>query len=119
MQSATVAFNRRIALGIGPFQISLRHNARTAMARTDDVDHVEIIVLDQPVQMDIEKVQPRGCAPMTEQARLNVLELERLFQQRIILQVDLPRPKDNLRRANRRSSSEVDRLKADQAESQA
>ena len=90
LQSAAVALDRRISLGIRPFQIGMRHDARTAMARTDDVDHVEIIVLDQPVQMDIEEIQSRRRAPMTEQARLDVLELERRFQQRIVLQVDLP-----------------------------
>ena len=34
------------------------------MTGTDDVDHVQIVVFDQPVEMDVEKVQPRGGAPI-------------------------------------------------------
>ena len=90
MQSAPVTLDRGVSLGIRPFQISVRHDTRTAMAGANDVDHVEVIILDQPVQMDIDEIQSRGRAPMAEQAGLDVLKLERLFQQRIILQVDLP-----------------------------
>ena len=90
MQSVPAALDRRIAFGIGPFQIGLRHDARAAMARTDDVHHVQIVLFDQPVEVDIEKVQSRRRAPMSQQARLDVLELERGFEQRIVLQIDLP-----------------------------
>ena len=90
LQSVAAALDRRIVLGVRPFQIALRHDARPAMAGTDDVHHVEIVLLDQPVEMDIEKVQPRGRAPMPQQTRLDVFEPERGFEQRIVLQIDLP-----------------------------
>ena len=63
MQSVPAALDRRIALGIGPFQIGVRHDARAAMAGTDDVDHVEIVVFDQPVEMECRRpirVNPGG-----------------------------------------------------------
>ena len=90
MQSVAAALDRRIALGIRAFQIGLRHDPRAAMAGTDDVHHVQIVLLDQPVQMDIEKVQPRRRAPMAQQSRLDMLERQRHFEQRIVLQIDLP-----------------------------
>ena len=60
------------------------------MARADDIDHVEVVLLDQPIEVHIEKVQSRRRAPMAEQPRLDVLELERGFEQGIVLQIDLP-----------------------------
>ena len=45
LQSVSAALDRRIALGVGPFEIAVRHQARTAMTGTDDVDHVQIVVL--------------------------------------------------------------------------
>ena len=60
-----------------------------AMARPGDVDHREVVGFDDAVQMHIDEVEARRRAPMAEQARLDVLELERLFQERIVEQVDL------------------------------
>jgi hypothetical protein len=34
------------------------------MTRTNDVHHVQIVLFDQPVEVDIEEVQSRCCAPM-------------------------------------------------------
>ena len=89
LQSVPAAFDRRIVLGVRAFQIAVRHDARTAVARTDDVDHVQIVVLDQPVEVDVEEIQPRRRAPMAEQPRLDMFELEGRFEQRIVLQIDL------------------------------
>ena len=36
------------------------------------------------------KVEPGGGAPMPEQTRFDMFELERGFEQRIVLQIDLP-----------------------------
>ena len=90
VQSGSAAFDRRIALRVGAFQIGMRHQAGTAMPRADDVDHVEVVLLDQPVEVHVEKVQSRRRAPMAQQPRLDMLELERQFEQGIVLQIDLP-----------------------------
>src|ERR1700720_787649 len=79
LQTVPAALDRRVTLGIRSFEIGLRHESRAAMAWTDDVDHVEIVLLDQPVEVDIEKVQSRRRAPMSQQARLDVIEPERDF----------------------------------------
>ena len=70
-------------------QIAVCHDAGTAVTRTDDVDHVQVIVLDEPVEMNVEKVQPSCCSPMPEQARLDVFKPEGDFQQRVVPQIDL------------------------------
>ena len=90
LQSVSAALDSRIALRVGPFEIGVRHQPRTAMTGTDDVDHVQIVLFDQPVQVHIEEIQPGRRAPMPEQTGLDVFEPERGFEQRIVLQIDLP-----------------------------
>ena len=60
------------------------------MPRPDDVNHVQIITLDDPVEVRAKHVEARRRAPVPEQARLDVLTLERLPQERVGEQVDLP-----------------------------
>src|SRR5260370_6493232 len=90
LHSVPAALDIRITLSIGAFQIALRHQPRTAMAGADDIYHVQVKFFDQPVQVDIDEVEPGSGAPMPEQTRLDVFELEWGFEQRIVLQIDLP-----------------------------
>ena len=69
------------------------HDAGTAMTRSNDIDHVQIVVLDQSVEVHIEEIKSRRRSPVTEQARLDVLQRQRCFEQRIVLQIDLPNRK--------------------------
>ena len=59
------------------------------MPEADDIDHVQVIALDDPVKMNAQHVQARRRAPVAEQPRLDVLPLERLPKKRIVEQVDL------------------------------
>ena len=88
-QSFGIARDGRIVLGIGAFQISVGDDAGTAMAGADDVHHVQVMLANQPVQVDIQQVQAGGSAPVTEQARLDIGQRKRRGQQRIVLQVNL------------------------------
>ena len=78
-----------IDLAVGAFEIGVGDQRRAAVARADDVDHVQVILLDDPIEMHAEHVEARRRAPMAEQPRLDVLALERLFQQRIVEQINL------------------------------
>ena len=80
----------RIDLAVGAFEIGMRDQRRPAVPGADDVDHVQVIALDDPIEMHAEHVQARRRAPVAEQPRLDVLALERLLQQRIVEQIDLP-----------------------------
>ena len=89
MQSVPAALEVRIDFGIGAFEIGMRDQPRPAVAGADDVDHVQVVFLDEPVEVHIEEVQSGGGAPMAEQPRLDVAPLERCFEQRIVLEIDL------------------------------
>ena len=60
------------------------------MAGPDDIDHVQIALFDQTVEMDIDEVEPGGSTPMPKQSRFDVFELERGFEQGIVLKINLP-----------------------------
>ena len=69
----------RIELAVRPFQIRVGDQARPAVPGAGDVDHVQVVLLDQPVEMDVDEIQARRGAPVSQQPRLDVLELQRLL----------------------------------------
>src|ERR1700678_3332355 len=80
MQSIPVALDRRIAFGVRPLEIGHRYDARATMTWTDDIHHVQIVLFDQPVEVDIEKVQSWRRTPVAKQSRLDMLKPERGFE---------------------------------------
>ena len=60
------------------------------MTRSGDVDDVEVVLADQPVEVRVDQVEARRRAPMTEETGLHVLRAERFGQQGVVEQVDLP-----------------------------
>ena len=80
----------RVQLAVGALQPGAGHEARPAVAGPGDVDRAQVVARDHAVEVRVDEVQPRRRAPVAEQPRLDVLERERLAQQRVVEQVDLP-----------------------------
>ena len=80
----------RVQLGVGALEVGVGHHARPAVPRPGDVDDVQVLVPDHPVEVHVDHVQPGRGAPVPEQPRLDVLRPQRLGQQRVAQQVDLP-----------------------------
>ena len=59
------------------------------MPGAGDIHHVQVMLVDNAVQMDIDEVQPRRGTPVAEQSWLDVLKTQGNFEQRIIIQIDL------------------------------
>src|SRR5665647_1966569 len=78
-----------IQLAVATLQMSIRHHCRPAVARAGNINHVEIVLVDDAVHVHINKIQTGGGAPVAEQTRLDVRNQERFFQQRIIEKVNL------------------------------
>ena len=78
-----------VELAVRSFEPGVRDQPRTAVSRPGDVNHVETELLDDPVAVDVDEIQPGSRAPVPEQPRLDVLQPQRLFQQRIVEEVDL------------------------------
>ena len=47
------------------------------------------MILDDPVEVNVKEILPRRGAPVAEQARLDVLQLQWLLQERVVHEVDL------------------------------
>ena len=78
-----------VELAVGAFEPGIGDQRRAAVARAGDEDHVQVVRLDHAVQVQVDEVQPGRRAPVAEQPRLDVLDAQRLGQQRIVEQVDL------------------------------
>ena len=76
-------------LAVGALQVRVRDIRRPAVAGAVDEDRVQVALLDRPVQVGVDEVQPRDGAEVAEQPRLHVLGRERLAQERVVEQVDL------------------------------
>ena len=63
----------RIHLAVGALEVGVRDEAGTAVPGAGDVDHVEVVLLDHPVQVDVDEVQPGRGSPVAEEPRLHVL----------------------------------------------
>ena len=60
------------------------------MPRPRHVERLEVVLPDRPVQVCVDEVQPGSRSKVPEQARLDVLRDERLAEQRVVEQEDLP-----------------------------
>ena len=89
LQPGLVLADVRIDLAVRPFQVDVAHQRRAAVAGAGDVDHVEVMLLDDPVQVDVDEVLARRRPPVPQQPRLDVLELQRLAQQGVVVEIDL------------------------------
>src|SRR5262249_43386582 len=71
LQPAFVSADMRIDLRIRPLEISIGHQCRTAMARSADIYHIEIILPDDAVEMDIDEVLTGRSTPVPKQQVLD------------------------------------------------
>ncbi len=80
----------RVELAVGALQVGVRHHPRPAVAGPADVDDVQVLVPDHPVEVRVDQVEAGRGAPVPEQPRLDVLGAQGFGQQRVAEQVDLP-----------------------------
>ena len=63
-------------------KVSVGHDSRAAVPGAGDVNHVEVVFFDDPVQMHVNEILPRGRAPVSHQHSLHIRERQRPLQQR-------------------------------------
>ena len=78
-----------IDLAVAALEIGVGDQRRAPVAGTGDVDHVEIVQSDRPVQMDVDEILPRRRSPMPDHKRFDMREGERLAQHWIRVEVNL------------------------------
>ncbi len=78
-----------INLAVGAFEIGVCHDGRPAVPGTGDVNHVEVVLLDDPVQVRVNEVLAGRGAPVSQQHVLHVRERQWPLQQRVVVKIDL------------------------------
>lgn len=89
LHPAFVLRDFRVRLCVCAFEVSVSDQRRSSMTGAGNKQDIEILLRDDSVEMDINKVQARRCAPMTEQSGLDVFPLQRLSHEGISEQIDL------------------------------
>ena len=64
-----------VNLRVSAFEINRAQHARCAVARASHKDGVKVVLLDEPVQVNVGEAQPGARAPMSQQPVLDVLWL--------------------------------------------
>ena len=78
-----------IDLRIAAIQPVLRHHGVAAVAGAGEVDHVQIVPLDDPVKVRINKVLARAGAPVAYDSLLQIGGGQGTLQQRVVQQIEL------------------------------
>ena len=89
LQPGLVLADVRVDLAVGAFQVGVADQRRAAVPGPGDIEHVQVVFLDHPVQVHVDEVLARGRAPVPDHQRLHVRQRQRPFQQRIVVQVEL------------------------------
>src|SRR5216117_1901018 len=78
-----------IDLAVRALEIGVGHDRRAAVPGAADVNHVEVVFLDDPVQMRVNEVLPGCRAPVSQQPELHIRERQRSLEQRIVVKINL------------------------------
>ena len=76
-------------LGVRSFEPGIRHHSGPAVPGPADVNHVDVMLLNDAVAVDVDEIQAWSGAPMTQQPWLDVVQPQRLREQRVVIEVDL------------------------------
>ena len=79
----------RVHLAVGAFEVGVGDQAGSAVPGSGDVQHVQVVLLDHPVQVDVDEVEAGGGPPVAQEARLDVLLGQGLLEQRVVVEIDL------------------------------
>src|SRR5665648_499971 len=79
-----------INLTVAAFKISIAHQRRATVTWTGDIEHVKIMLLDDTVQVHIDKILTRCCTPVSYHHRLHMRQFQWFLQKWIVIKINLP-----------------------------
>src|ERR1051326_5037266 len=89
LQSRFVLADVWVQLAVRAFEIGVGNQRRPTVPRSRDVDHVEVVLLDEAIEMDVHEVLAGCGSPMAQESRLDVLGFQRLAQKGVLVKIDL------------------------------
>src|SRR5215469_7059060 len=69
-----------VNLGVRAFQIYRGENARSSMTGSCKKDHIQVVLFDEAIEMNVDERQTRTRSPVAKKTVLDVLRLQRLPQ---------------------------------------
>ena len=81
--------NTWIQFSVWTIQVWIRYHYLPTMTWSFNVEHIQVVFIDGPVQVSIDKVLPRYCTPVSDWVSLQVVFNDFTLQQRVIFQVHL------------------------------
>jgi hypothetical protein len=89
LHALLVLGNIWVDFAVGAFQPCIGDYSRTAVSRARHKNDIEVLLFDDPVKVHVSEVESRRRPPVAEQARFDVLALERPFQKGIVEEINL------------------------------
>ena len=89
-QPLLVLRHARIELAVRALEVRVRDQSGPTVPGPRDVDRAQVAGSDRPVQVRVDQVETGRRPEVAEQAGLHVLRSERLAQERVVEQIDLP-----------------------------
>ncbi len=78
-----------IDLAVRALEVRVGHHGRPAVPRTGDVDHVQVVFLDDSVQVRVDEVLPRRRPPVSEKHSLHIRQRQGALQERVVVKINL------------------------------
>src|ERR1700733_13496867 len=57
----------RIKLAVSPLEVRVADKGRPSVSRAGNIDHVEIVLIDEAVEVDVDEVLPGCCPPVSQE----------------------------------------------------
>src|SRR6185437_2022497 len=89
LDAVLVLFDMRVDFRVRAFEISIRDDAWAAMTRANDVDHVQAAVAYEAVEVEVEKIEAGGGAPVAKEPRLNVVDRQWALKEWVVFEINL------------------------------
>src|SRR5580658_1357044 len=88
-QTGLVAADVVVDLTVRPLEVGVSDDCRPPVARTRNIDHVEVVLADHAVEVRVDEILSGRGSPVAEYHALDVRKLQRPGHQRIVAQVEL------------------------------
>ena len=82
--------DRWVELAVSAFEVRVRDEPRSAVARPGDVEHAQVTLPNHAVEVCVDEIEARSRAEVPKEPRLYVLRCQRLAEERIVQQIHLP-----------------------------
>ena len=79
-----------IIFAVGSLEVSVAHHRRPAVAGPGNVNHVQVVFLNDTIEVGVDEILARRCPPMAEQHMFDIAVLKRSLEEWVVVEKNLP-----------------------------